>query len=139
MGPLATAGPRPSGPVHLPAAALEQVEEAAAVADADGEGDRAAGTIAADEPDGTPSSTSADSGSNRSSRRVGPTVRRVRRYTSDGPSTSIRPTPRQGNHSKRTIDGGKTPTRPDRKSTRLNSSHVAISYAVFCLKKKKSD
>src|SRR5207253_11153678 len=26
--------------------------------------------------------------------------------------------------------------RPDRKSTRLNSSHVAISYAVFCLKKK---
>src|SRR5437870_5951749 len=27
--------------------------------------------------------------------------------------------------------------RADRKSTRLNSSHVAISYAVFCLKKKK--
>src|SRR5437870_8162525 len=27
---------------------------------------------------------------------------------------------------------------PDRKSTRLNSSHVAISYAVFCLKKKKT-
>src|SRR5690625_6482405 len=27
--------------------------------------------------------------------------------------------------------------RPDRKSTRLNSSHVAISYAVFCLKKKR--
>src|SRR5438874_10357336 len=26
----------------------------------------------------------------------------------------------------------------DRKSTRLNSSHVEISYAVFCLKKKKS-
>src|SRR5690606_40889544 len=26
--------------------------------------------------------------------------------------------------------------RPDRKSTRLNSSHVKISYAVFCLKKK---
>src|SRR5437660_8574220 len=26
---------------------------------------------------------------------------------------------------------------PDRKSTRLNSSYVAISYAVFCLKKKK--
>src|SRR5437660_7039577 len=30
-----------------------------------------------------------------------------------------------------------TLNRPDRKSTRLNSSHVAISYAVFCLKKKK--
>src|SRR5690606_42132208 len=27
--------------------------------------------------------------------------------------------------------------RPDRKSTRLNSSHVKISYAVLCLKKKK--
>src|SRR5690625_5722620 len=27
----------------------------------------------------------------------------------------------------------------DRKSTRLNSSHVAISYAVFCLKKKTND
>src|SRR5690625_123676 len=27
----------------------------------------------------------------------------------------------------------------DRKSTRLNSSHVAISYAVFCLKKKTQD
>src|SRR5690625_2993021 len=29
-------------------------------------------------------------------------------------------------------------TLEDRKSTRLNSSHVAISYAVFCLKKKKT-
>src|SRR3989442_9116862 len=28
---------------------------------------------------------------------------------------------------------------PDRKSTRLNSSHVRISYAVFCLKKKKTN
>src|SRR3712207_7140356 len=28
--------------------------------------------------------------------------------------------------------------RPDRKSTRLNSSHANISYAVFCLKKKKT-
>src|SRR5688572_32509406 len=34
--------------------------------------------------------------------------------------------------------GEKLPTRPreDRKSTRLNSSHSQISYAVFCLKKK---
>src|SRR6266487_5817599 len=30
-----------------------------------------------------------------------------------------------------------SPWRPDRKSTRLNSSHPSISYAVFCLKKKK--
>src|SRR5947207_10292341 len=29
------------------------------------------------------------------------------------------------------------PLRQDRKSTRLNSSHTVISYAVFCLKKKK--
>src|SRR3712207_8043532 len=28
--------------------------------------------------------------------------------------------------------------RPDRKSTRLNSSHANISYAVFCLKKKQT-
>src|SRR5437870_8269090 len=33
-------------------------------------------------------------------------------------------------------DGAETITVQDRKSTRLNSSHVAISYAVFCLKKK---
>src|SRR5439155_24644818 len=35
------------------------------------------------------------------------------------------------------LTAGALPVRPDRKSTRLNSSHVAISYAVFCLKKKK--
>src|SRR5690625_5274206 len=33
---------------------------------------------------------------------------------------------------------GTTNANIDRKSTRLNSSHVAISYAVFCLKKKTS-
>src|SRR5437763_6801343 len=44
---------------------------------------------------------------------------------------------------RRGTDGGRhratsTPTRrSDRKSTRLNSSHRCISYAVFCLKKKK--
>src|SRR5438874_9003771 len=35
------------------------------------------------------------------------------------------------------IDGHDTREPGDRKSTRLNSSHVEISYAVFCLKKKK--
>src|SRR6266700_1872609 len=36
------------------------------------------------------------------------------------------------------LDGpGQVTVRLDRKSTRLNSSHVKISYAVFCLKKKK--
>src|SRR5690554_7448555 len=33
----------------------------------------------------------------------------------------------------------KMPMKRDRKSTRLNSSHVRISYAVFCLKKKNTD
>src|SRR3989442_4160670 len=37
----------------------------------------------------------------------------------------------------RRAEGGAKST--DRKSTRLNSSHVRISYAVFCLKKKTSD
>src|SRR3712207_7275276 len=33
---------------------------------------------------------------------------------------------------------GRAERSPDRKSTRLNSSHANISYAVFCLKKKKN-
>src|SRR5690606_40693867 len=36
-----------------------------------------------------------------------------------------------------TLAPGSSPSARDRKSTRLNSSHVKISYAVFCLKKKK--
>src|SRR5690242_21098087 len=36
------------------------------------------------------------------------------------------------------FDGGIDDAPPDRKSTRLNSSHMSISYAVFCLKKKKN-
>src|SRR3989442_8848436 len=35
------------------------------------------------------------------------------------------------------LQGGVVASGEDRKSTRLNSSHVRISYAVFCLKKKK--
>src|SRR5260221_10893877 len=35
------------------------------------------------------------------------------------------------------LKGAKLRAGPDRKSTRLNSSHTVISYAVFCLKKKK--
>src|SRR5439155_25193555 len=48
-------------------------------------------------------------------------------YVADSESESV-----SKNH-----DGWKRGIRIDRKSTRLNSSHVAISYAVFCLKKKK--
>src|SRR5438034_7499394 len=44
-------------------------------------------------------------------------------------------------HETRHYDGGREGDRElqeqDRKSTRLNSSHTVISYAVFCLKKKK--
>src|SRR6266478_8687540 len=50
---------------------------------------------------------------------VAPAIRRPR------PSPSPRP------------PAARPPPAPDRKSTRLNSSHSQISYAVFCLKKKK--
>src|SRR5215510_15309258 len=40
-------------------------------------------------------------------------------------------------HESEAAVGRRAAVLPDRKSTRLNSSHVAISYAVFCLKKKK--
>src|SRR5437879_10351903 len=36
-------------------------------------------------------------------------------------------------------DSARNSHHPDRKSTRLNSSHRCISYAVFCLKKKKKN
>src|SRR5439155_24363258 len=41
--------------------------------------------------------------------------------------------------SRRSAMPPRTAERPDRKSTRLNSSHVGISYAVFCLKKKNAE
>src|SRR5689334_24226520 len=40
-------------------------------------------------------------------------------------------------HAQKTFDPDYANTGQDRKSTRLNSSHSSISYAVFCLKKKK--
>src|SRR5256885_8862170 len=43
--------------------------------------------------------------------------------------------PRDG---RRQHPGAASPAEEDRKSTRLNSSHLVISYAVFCLKKKKT-
>src|SRR5207253_11499075 len=64
------------------------------------------------------------------------------------PPRVLRPVPSpprlpQGTFSPRTRGPSPGPPRPseseDRKSTRLNSSHVAISYAVFCLKKKKNN
>src|SRR2546430_9128997 len=44
----------------------------------------------------------------------------------------------QGNTVTVAYDGQPRYVFPDRKSTRLNSSHSQISYAVFCLKKKKN-
>src|SRR3712207_7116941 len=51
------------------------------------------------------------------------TVAELEHYDTDGPCSVML--------SKQTY------VTPDRKSTRLNSSHANISYAVFCLKKKK--
>src|SRR5690242_21291188 len=45
--------------------------------------------------------------------------------------------PVNGAPNARAGSGGYTLRTQDRKSTRLNSSHMSISYAVFCLKKKK--
>src|SRR5947209_13490921 len=52
------------------------------------------------------------------------------------------PRPRRqpgGVHRRRGLDRGAPLAPGDRKSTRLNSSHANISYAVFCLKKKKKE
>src|SRR2546426_6698634 len=51
----------------------------------------------------------------------------------DGRHQEIRP----GDSGFQLVAGDKLKARIDRKSTRLNSSHLVISYAVFCLKKKK--
>src|SRR2546426_8354031 len=61
--------------------------------------------------------------------RVGETAR----LTVDFLDSQFRPV---ANDRNRTIDFAQLPS-GDRKSTRLNSSHLVISYAVFCLKKKK--
>src|SRR5690242_21347413 len=53
----------------------------------------------------------------------------------EGPNDDGLPDERPGGGDRRGGHAGRD--RPDRKSTRLNSSHMSISYAVFCLKKKK--
>src|SRR6266550_7082924 len=52
---------------------------------------------------------------------------------SQGRFRRLRPERARPDHRRRLLDP------PDRKSTRLNSSHGYISYAVFCLKKKKKN
>src|SRR5207253_6208505 len=61
--------------------------------------------------------------------------RRSIRQQGGSKSTVARPTLEQEISHSTSRPGHPDKTR-DRKSTRLNSSHVAISYAVFCLKKK---
>src|SRR2546430_10973284 len=65
------------------------------------------------------------------SERNDPVVNRRRRFR-----TARRAEPQFAGHVHRDAHSG---VRRDRKSTRLNSSHSQISYAVFCLKKKKKD
>src|SRR5256885_9952041 len=65
-------------------------------------------------------------------------IRRPPRSTLFPYTTLFRSEPRSLSHRKHLKVPGKAIwARRDRKSTRLNSSHLVISYAVFCLKKKK--
>src|SRR5471030_3350420 len=57
-------------------------------------------------------------------------------WSSDVCSSDLRPAPRVAPSPP---PAGRTTATRDRKSTRLNSSHLGISYAVFCLKKKKKN
>src|SRR2546430_9980140 len=61
----------------------------------------------------------------RRRRRAGTSTHRARRRAGRDDADALRDRPRRA------------PGARDRKSTRLNSSHSQISYAVFCLKKKK--
>src|SRR3712207_6894648 len=68
-------------------------------------------------------------------------VRRVRRQPAAVADAHVRQP--EAHAAQRLAQAGGLPDRPgllgvDRKSTRLNSSHANISYAVFCLKKKKT-
>src|SRR3712207_8598025 len=50
--------------------------------------------------------------------------------------SNVDPLRRRADGLQRLVDQVRDQDQPDRKSTRLNSSHANISYAVFCLKKK---
>src|SRR3989440_4718546 len=64
------------------------------------------------------------------------TARADRAPPQDGAAGGRQPAPVPGKPRHRAASAHR-PSRADRKSTRLNSSHDQISYAVFCLKKKK--
>src|SRR5256885_8307343 len=63
-----------------------------------------------------------------------PAVRQVEHAAADGPADVAEQLVGPGDR----VRGEQHVVVGDRKSTRLNSSHLVISYAVFCLKKKKS-
>src|ERR1039457_6644413 len=63
-------------------------------------------------------------------------IRRPPRSTLFPYTTLFRSLPLRDGWSAALRRGRAGPSSPDRKSTRLNSSHLVISYAVFCLKKK---
>src|SRR5215469_18330932 len=65
-------------------------------------------------------------------------IRRPPRSTLFPYTTLFRPRGRRGCRSPSPGPRRRSTRRRDRKSTRLNSSHVESSYAVFCLKKKKT-
>src|SRR5216683_6610106 len=65
-------------------------------------------------------------------------IRRPPRSTLFPYTTLFRSSPADDHHGGACRDGDR-PRGEDRKSTRLNSSHDQISYAVFCLKKKKKN
>src|SRR5699024_10559061 len=62
----------------------------------------------------------------------------IRAYRSQAQDAALAPGSLAGQSTAASPNGAASQTSPagDRKSTRLNSSHVSISYAVFCLKKK---
>src|SRR3712207_2499365 len=88
------------------------------------------------EPRWTPHSSRARPSPRTSGATVPPMIHtrllRKAAHTSGSPNISVKlPRPTHGG------DGSSPSKSTDRKSTRLNSSHANISYAVFCLKKKK--
>src|SRR5439155_16685193 len=70
---------------------------------------------------------------------AGAHLHRQHRKGDTAPGGGAEPDRRQVRHPPAPGLQAQDPPAEDRKSTRLNSSHVAISYAVFCLKKKKKN
>src|SRR5256885_3386707 len=59
-------------------------------------------------------------------------------YSRSSPRSILLPSRHSGQYRQASKAEQKQSSRSDRKSTRLNSSHLVISYAVFCLKKKNN-